>query len=177
VSSRETIDTLAVAAQAGDKAAYRALLGQSQMWLKRYLSRKAPPGQADDIAQDALLAVHQKLHTYDPQRPFTPWLAAIARHKWIEALRRQGRAPTEELGEAVGEGDHGRDVLSGHLLGGLLAQLPKGQAEAIRLTKLVGFSVEEAAQRLSQSAVLVRVNVYRGLRRLEALIADEDMAR
>ena len=27
--------------------------------------------------QDTLLAIHQKRHTYDPSRPFAPWLAAI----------------------------------------------------------------------------------------------------
>jgi len=29
----------------------------------------------EDAVQDVLLAIHEKRHTYDPARPFGPWLA------------------------------------------------------------------------------------------------------
>jgi DNA-directed RNA polymerase specialized sigma24 family protein len=51
----------------------------------------------DDVVQDALIALHEKRHTYDPSRPFGAWLAAIARYKWIDALRTMKAKPTEAL--------------------------------------------------------------------------------
>ena len=35
------------------------------------------------------MSLHRKLATWDSGRPFLPWLAAIARYRWIDALRRQ----------------------------------------------------------------------------------------
>ena len=42
-------------------------------------ARRLPPSMTDDAVQDVFLAIHEKRHTYDPARPFGPWLAAIAR--------------------------------------------------------------------------------------------------
>ena len=45
--------------------------------------------------QDILLTLHRVRHTYEPARPFTPWLATIASRRSIDALRR--RARTEKI--------------------------------------------------------------------------------
>src|ERR1700727_1379496 len=74
-------DALMVAAQAGDAVMDRRLLTEISVWLKRYYSRRLPPSMVDDACQEVLLALHAKRHTYDPQRPFMAWLAAIARYK------------------------------------------------------------------------------------------------
>ena len=75
------------AAQRGDASAYHRLLSEVAIWLRRYYARRLPPAMIDDTIQDTLIAVHEKRHTYDPSRPFGAWLAAIARYKWIDALR------------------------------------------------------------------------------------------
>jgi len=74
-------------AQAGNAAVYHRLLVEIRDWLRRYYARRLPPAMLDDVVQDALLAIHEKRHTYDPSRPFGPWVAAIARYKWIDRLR------------------------------------------------------------------------------------------
>ena len=33
--------------------------------------------------QDALLTIHAIRHTYDPARPFGPWLAAVAKRRFM----------------------------------------------------------------------------------------------
>jgi len=48
--------------------------------------------------------------------------------------------------------------------------LKPSQSLAIRLVKLEGLTVEEAASRSGQSASLVKVNIHRGLGRLGALV-------
>jgi RNA polymerase sigma-70 factor (ECF subfamily) len=54
----------------------------------------------------------------------------------------------------------------------LLAELPGGQREAIRLVKLEGWSVLEASQMTGQSEAAVKVNIHRGLRRLSAICQE-----
>jgi RNA polymerase sigma-70 factor (ECF subfamily) len=51
-----------------------------------------------------------------------------------------------------------------------MTTLKPAQAEAIRLVKLEGYSVEEASARTGQSGSLIKVNIHRGLARLAALI-------
>lgn len=160
---------LMVAAQAGDAAAYRLLLGEVGAWLRRYYARRLPPAVVDDAVQDTLLAIHEKRHTFDPARPFEPWLAAIARYKWIDRLRAMRSTSTEELPDDIPSGDHGDAVTSAWTLERLLQGLKPAQAEAIRLVKLHGLSIEEAASRTGQSVALVKVNIHRGLNRLAAL--------
>ena len=52
----------------------------------------------------------------------------------------------------------------------LLARLSPKQADAIRLTRLEGHSVREAAELSGQSEPSIKVNVHRGIGRLVAAI-------
>jgi len=79
----------------GDKPAYRLVLDLSRDWLLAYYRRRVPPAMIDDLVQDTLLSVHSKRQSFDPSRPYLPWLAAIARYRWVEALRRM--RDTDEL--------------------------------------------------------------------------------
>ena len=128
----------------------------------------------DDAAQETLLTIHTRRHTYEPGRPFKAWLSGIARYKWIDhlrALERNPAAPCAEglIDDAVSAEDHGTAVTSAIVLGDLLAQLKPAQAEAIRLVKIAGYSIEETSQRTGQSVSLVKVNIHRGLAKLGAL--------
>ena len=167
---------LMAAAQSGDAAPYHRLLVELGEWLRRYYGRRLPPAMVEDASQDALLAIHEKRHTYDPTRPFGPWLAAIARYKWIDRLRAMKSAPTEALTEDISVPDHGDAVTSAWLLERLLRELKPAQALVIRLVKLQGLSIEEAAAQTGQSASLVKVNIHRGLGRLGAMIQRQSDA-
>jgi RNA polymerase sigma-70 factor (ECF subfamily) len=158
------------AAQGGDANAYRTLLGELASWLRRYYARRLPPSMTEDAVQDVLLAIHEKRHTYDPARPFGPWLAAIARYKWIDRVRSLKAQASEPLDETMGLPDHEDAVIAGSTFKRLLAELKPPQAEAIRLVKLEGYSVEEASRATGQSTSLVKVNVHRGLKRLASII-------
>lgn len=159
-------------AQRGDKAAYRLVLDQSRDWLMRYFARRIAPGLIDDLVQDTLLSVHAKRATFDPARPFLPWLAAIARYRWIDALRRT-RAFEEltEDGAALASGED--EMLARLSLQRLLTSLSTAQSSAITLTRIEGKSVAEAAVICGQSEAAVKVNVHRGIRKLASLIESE----
>ncbi len=165
-------DGMMAAAQAGDAASYRSLLGEVGPWLRRYYLRRLPPAMVDDAVQDTLLAVHEKRHTYDPVRPFGAWLGAIARYKWIDRLRAMKSHPTEELSENLAVPDHEDAVSSAVSLERLLEELKPAQAEVIRLVKLQGLSVTEASRRTGQTISLVKVNIHRGLGRLSAMVGE-----
>jgi RNA polymerase sigma factor (sigma-70 family) len=161
------------AAQSGNAGVYHRLLSEVNGWLRRYFALRLPQAMVDDAVQDTLLAIHEKRHNYDPERPFKPWLAAIARYKWIDRLRAMKAAPTEELREDIPVTDHGDTVDSAWSLERLLAELKPAQSDVIRLVKLQGFSVEEAAARTGQSISLVKVNIHRGLGRLMTIVKSE----
>lgn len=163
---------LMAAGQRGDARAYRQLLGLIQPWLRRYYARRLPPAAAEDAAQEALIAVHEKRHTYDPDRPFEPWLAGIARYKWIDRLRALSRSAADELPETLSTPGHESAVTSATVLTTLLGTLKPAQAEVIRLVKLMGFSIEEASAKTGQSESLVKVNIHRGLQKLAAAAAE-----
>jgi RNA polymerase sigma-70 factor (ECF subfamily) len=163
---------LMAASQRGDRAAYRALLGDCRAWLTRYFARRSAPHQIDDLVQETLVSLHRKRATWDSGRAFLPWLAAIARYRWIDMLRRQ--KDEVELGEgdaAVGAGDEA--VHARLSLDRLLALLPAGQAQAITLVKIEGASVAVASRISGQSESLVKVNIHRGLKKLAGLVESE----
>ena len=162
-----------VAAQQGNAGAYRRLLDELRKWLCRFYARRLPPAMVEDAVQDALIAIHDKRHTYDPERPFKPWLVAGARYKWIDRLRAMGRATTEELPDDIAVEDHESSVTSSVVLAQLMTELKPAQAEAIRLVKIEGFSVEEASARTGQSGSLIKVNIHRGLARLAAIVQKQ----
>jgi RNA polymerase sigma factor (sigma-70 family) len=164
---------LMAAAQGGDAVAYHQLLSGLTRWLRRYYARRLPASMIDDAVQDALIAIHEKRHTYDRRRPFGPWLGAVARHKWIDRLRWLRNRATEELDADIPVPDHEEAVTSATSLERLLAELRPAQARVIRLVKLEGLSIEEAAARTGQSASLVKVNIHRGLSRLAAIVRKQ----
>jgi RNA polymerase sigma-70 factor (ECF subfamily) len=166
-------NALMAAAQAGHGGAYRRLLGEIREWLVRYFARRLPSALVDDAVQETLIAVHEKRHTYNPERPFRPWLTAIARYKWIDRLRAMGRQATEPLPDTLSEPSHESAVTSATVLHQLLGELKPAQAEAIRLVKIDGLSVEEASARTGQSVSLVKVNIHRGLARLAAIVQGD----
>jgi RNA polymerase sigma factor (sigma-70 family) len=167
---------LMAAAQSGDAAVYRRLLREISLWLRRYFAHRLPQSMIDDAVQDTLLAVHEKRRTYDPSRPFGPWLASIARYKWIDRIRAMKAAPTEMLDDDIPAPGDDAASTSAMSLRRLLRELRPAQADAIRLVKLEGLSIAEAAIRTGQSVSLVKVNIHRGIGRLKTMIQGESDA-
>lgn len=162
--------SLMVAAQNGHGGAYRRLLGEMSEWLTRYFQRRLPSSDVDDAVQETLLAIHRRRHTYDPQYPLGPWLAAIAKNKWVDQLRSLARRPVDELPDDIAVGDHEASVVSNSVLASLLDELRPAQAQAILLVKVQGYSVEEASGQIGLSPSAVKMNIHRGLARLTAII-------
>jgi RNA polymerase sigma-70 factor (ECF subfamily) len=162
---------LMVAAQGGEAQAYDQLLRELNTWLRRYYARRLPPAAAEDARQDALLAIHTKRYAYTPSKPFGPWIAAIARYKWIDHIRGASRFAALPLCEDIMIEDCAESAISAIAVDDLLKRLKPAQARVIRLVKLNGASIEDASGATGQSAALVKVNIHRGLKKLAALAA------
>jgi RNA polymerase sigma factor (sigma-70 family) len=158
------------AAQKGHGGAYRRLLSELSEWLQRYFRRRLPTADVDDAVQETLLAIHRRRHTFDPRYPLGPWVAAIAKRKWIDQLRSIGRRPTEDLPDDLAVEDHEAAVTSASVLASLLDQLRPAQSQAILLVKVQGYSIEDASRETGLSPSAVKMNIHRGLARLTAFI-------
>lgn len=164
------------AAQGGDAPAYRKLLGALRPWLLSYFRRRLKGGDVEDLVQMTLLSLHEKRHTYDATAPFMPWIAAVARHKLIDYVRKHGRHVHVELDEAMGIEDGLKHDLAARDVKVLLDQLPKDQAHIITLHKLQELSVEETSAATGKSTSSVKVIVHRGLKKLQALVGIKGVA-
>jgi RNA polymerase sigma-70 factor (ECF subfamily) len=169
------------AAQAGDGEAYRALLNAITPRLRRIVrARRAFLGAADveDLVQDVLLSVHAARATYDPARPFMPWLLAIVRHRLADAARHYSRRGAREVtvedfdvtfvDVAANSQDEGAGDLEA--LTHAIAALPAGQRQAIQLLKLKELSLKEAAAATGSSVSALKVATHRAMTSLRRLL-------
>lgn len=160
-------------AHGGDKLAYSALLDECQAWLARYFRARIPAEQIDDLIQETLLSLHHKRASFDVSRPFLPWLAVIARNRWVDHLRAFYRRAEDEFEDTLPAKDEEPQIAARLSLDRLLDLLPEAQSRAIRLVKIVGLTSMEASQQSGQSEAAIKVNVHRGLKRLAALVEKE----
>jgi RNA polymerase sigma factor (sigma-70 family) len=164
------------AAVAGDADAYRRFLVAVTPHLRAMAHHRcrvfgAAEGEAEDIVQEVLLAIHLKRGTWDQSRPIGPWIAAIVRNKLIDTLRRRGRhvvVPIDDVIDTL-RAEDGADAASGGEIDALLAQLKVQQREIVKSISINGSSVRETADRLQMTEGAVRVALHRALKRLAAL--------
>jgi RNA polymerase sigma-70 factor (ECF subfamily) len=180
MTAETELKELMLASQEGDAAAHRMLLERLSRHLRAYYKGKLTKlgrgaTEAEDLVQEAVLAIHTQRHTYDPAEPLTPWVHAIARYKLIDFLRRNRASaadvPIDEAGELTARDDH-VSAESSFDLRRLLERLPEKMGCAIEAVKVDGLSVAEAARRCGISESSVKVNIHRGLKALATLIAQ-----
>ncbi len=166
-------------AQTGDGAAYLRLLQEVTPYLRGLARRQhRDADDIEDAVQDVLLTVHAIRHTYDPARPFGPWLVAIANRRLVDRLRHQGRTRARETPLSA-EHDHFADAATNfeentdrHKLEDAVCNLPPRQQQAIRLLKLGEMSLKEAAAASDMSVASLKVATHRALISLRKLLID-----
>jgi RNA polymerase sigma-70 factor (ECF subfamily) len=175
---RQNWSSLMARAQSGDREAYRRLLTEVTPYIRalaaKYLRESA---DVEDTSQDVLLTVHAIRHTYDPTRPFVPWLTAIIRRRVVDRLRKHGRTrgretPLEPRHETfefpAANQDSGR--WDAEALRNAVARLPPRQERAVTLLKLQEMSLKEAAAASGMTVASLKVATHRGIRALRNLL-------
>ncbi|UUZ64164.1 sigma-70 family RNA polymerase sigma factor [Polaromonas sp. P1-6] len=165
-------------AQGGDRDAYRRLLEAITPYLRALVARRiANRSDVEDTVQNILLTIHKVRHTYDPARPFGPWLAAIANRRIVDGLRRQGRfsaheTPLDPEHETLSssEANLQEEAADARVLREAVERLPAGQRDAIRMLKLEEMSLLEASAASGISVASLKVATHRALKRLHEVI-------
>lgn len=175
IAAEDELKALMVQSLNGDGAAYAALLRRLNLYLRAYYVRRlgrAP--DAEDLLQETLVAMHAKRATYDPARPFTAWVHAIARYKLIDHYRRTKRRAEDPLDDPdMLFSSQDANAAEAQLdVDRLLARLPEKTRRLIRDVKIEGLSTAEAAARHNMSESAVKVGVHRGLKNLGGQVGE-----
>lgn len=134
-----------------------------QARLRAFLySRTGDIDAADDLAQEVFLAAFRKIERFDRRRPAWPWLAGFARNELREHWRAVAR---DKVGDAL-EALVSRSLPEAEeppldALSRCLDKLPAASRELVRWIYTDRINCAEAARRLKQSAVSVRVALHR----------------
>ena len=169
------------AAQAGDGAAYQALLRDCIPVIKSVARRRGvAPDHVDDVVQDVLLTIHRARQTYDPARSFTAWLCVIADRRAIDLLRRIRRRDLREVHAPLafeGHADQAADPTQGLVradtasaITRAITGLPARQREAVQHLVLEERSLADTATLTRRTTGSLKVNLHRALKALRGSI-------
>jgi RNA polymerase sigma-70 factor (ECF subfamily) len=165
-------------AQAGDQAAYRRLLTEITPYVRSIAAKYHRLREdVEDTVQDILLSVHAIRHTYDPARPFGPWLATIADRRALDRLRKRLRTAgreavldTEHETFAAEPANSESAGLEADELVRALERLPPGQRRALELLKLKEMSLKEASAATGLSITALKVATHRAIKSLKLVM-------
>jgi RNA polymerase sigma factor (sigma-70 family) len=169
-------------AQEGDGEAYARLLREITPYLRSFAARRLiNRANVEDAVQDVLLTIHALRHTYDPNRPFGPWLVTIARRRIIDRFRQEARKKARETAltpahetSAADPTNRGEESADRYALWQAVDSLPPGQREAIRLLKLEEMSLKEASVVSGMSIGALKVTTHRALKTLRKILAGRN---
>ena len=180
--SEARLAALMAAAQDGDATSYQHLLRACLPLIRSAVRGQGMPAdRIEDVVQDVLLTVHRVRRTYDPARPFTPWLRAIAQRRAIDALRSHGRQRTREVHAPLAYESHPDTAASAvqglersdraRELRAAVAALPSGQRQAVEELALRERTLDEASASTGRTKGALKVNLHRALKALRAQLA------
>ena len=168
-------DTLLARARRGEAAAFEQLY----RWFERpvftlALRLTGQREEAQDILQDTMLKLIDRLSDFRGDAPFWGWLRQIAVNEALMRLRRRGRGPVED---AVEESElpaselmlppRAADVA---VLGQAMAQLPDATRSVLWLYHAEGYTHEEIATAMGKTASFSKSQLARGTRRLRQML-------
>ena len=170
----EQLKNLFLLAKDNDEQAYKVLLNEISGLLRVYLLKLMSPQirskeRAEDLVQEILISIHRKRDLYSVDRPFLPWIYAIAKYRFIDSLRAESRSP--DFVEWTVQQDS-RVFLpaaetTGHesadeILQGLTAQ----QKAILTMAKVEEVPLKEIAEHFKMSVSAVKVTIHRVLKNL-----------
>jgi len=172
--NKATLSELMAKAQQGDGVAYKDLLGQCRLMLFALLcSRLHNDAQVEDLIQEILISLHKARHTYQPGRPFQPWLFGIANFRLKDHFRKHyKRLDLEQaFATSIEEEKHNFDVTfwasKSEELAEALDGLPPKQRQLVQLMKIEGYTAVEVAGQTGMTPTAVKVSVHRSVKQIK----------
>jgi len=177
-TERQDWSRLMAEAQDGDREAYLRLLQEIVPYVRKLAGRRLQRAEdIEDAIQDTLLTLHAIRRSYDPQRPFGPWLAAIASRRIIDRARRRtvllarevALEPEHETFSVADANFHER-AWERRRLRQAVESLPLAQRQAIALLRLRELSLKEAALESGRSVAALKIAAHRALKALRGIL-------
>ena len=175
------LEPLMVRVQQGDAAAYRALLDDVAQRMRRLVRRRAPwlaPADVEDMVQDILLSLHQARATWDPARPFLPWIVAIARARLADNARRYARRAAIDLAASdlaetfcdIHTNTNAENVVNLMSVRRAMDGLTPTEKQAVELLRLREMSLAEAAEASGSTVAAMKVAIHRAMRKMRTTL-------
>lgn len=133
--------------------------------------------EAQDVLQDTMLKLFDRIGEFRGESPFWGWLRQIAVNEALMRLRK--RARLAEAGEADEETLEAHELLlppaaaDAALLGQALQRLPDATRSVLWLYHAEGYTHEEIAGLMGRTASFSKSQLARGTRRLRELLRIE----
>lgn len=161
--------------QAGDAAAFAALVDRWQQPVGRFLLRLVGrPDRVPDLCQEVFLRVLRAAPRYREAGRFSTWLFQIAVNVARDAARRGRHAP-QPLADVAGSDTTDAACERRELAGAVacaVAELPPSQREVLALRHDQGMSFEEMARVLDIPATTLKSRFAAALHRLRARLHE-----
>lgn len=133
---------------------------------------------AEDALQDTFTAVWRRASAFDPKKGSgLVWLAAIARNRSIDLLRRRKSVQQEDTGRYLDPETSIPDIEGARLdyaeldaLMRCLGELGENQRKAVLLAYYEGWTRDELARRFEVSVNTLKTRLRRGLAKLRACL-------
>ena len=77
--------------QKGDSDAFDELAGRYWNRIHRFLLSMFDHASAADVTQQALIRAHQKIHLFNNQQAFAPWLFTLTRRVAINVKKKENK--------------------------------------------------------------------------------------
>jgi RNA polymerase sigma-70 factor (ECF subfamily) len=132
--------------------------------------RVASDDVAEDLAQDVLVKVHQKLGSLRDDGRIGGWISQIARNRLTDHYRGKGK-PAPAPDTVIDDGDEPTSELNRLVGSWLLARidnLPETYREAVRMAEVDGVPQRQIAEHLGLSVSGAKSRVQRGRKLLRA---------
>jgi RNA polymerase sigma-70 factor (ECF subfamily) len=171
---------IAAIAERRCRASFAALFNHFAPKLKSYLIKQGcRPEQAEELAQEALLAVWRKADYFDPGKAgASTWIFTIARNLRIDALRRE-RRPDDLIDDPLFQPQESPSAESalataqGELrLREALKTLPADQAQVVRMSFFSDKPHSEISLQLGVPLGTVKSRLRLAMARLRAALED-----
>ncbi len=166
---------LALLARQGVAEAYGELVRRYQTSVFNVCYRLlAERAESEDLAQEAFLRAHERLESYDPGRPFGPWIRRVAANLCLNRLqrRRPSAVPLDEEGDlplaepGAGPEQAREEQERAEALRTAILSLPPHFRAVVELRHFHDLSYEQIAVALQLPVSDVRSHLYRARRQL-----------
>jgi RNA polymerase sigma-70 factor (ECF subfamily) len=176
---RETLDARGAAeAHAHDDRVFTRMWERHHELIRRYLLRRCPPEQTEDLVQETFLRVWEsRQRTLDESR-LPAYLLRVARNLWIDHLRWQKNwGNVVSLSDVVLPAEHPERQLAANLryesVQGAVRKLSPRRRAVFELRWLKGCSHREIAERLEITVKTVENHLNAAYRELRGLFPEE----